>query len=645
MPCAVAGLFVCAALAALVVPGARLRLGPIRVSFGDASRLWFQAALAALVAVAAAPGALRRPAVVAAAVAAVLTAGAADSTVRRVGDGAEYLAMALQVAGGRAPSFSADDLRAVESRLAATPGFGDSRLVQPSFVGRDGRQDVAHFWLYPVLVAPVLAITERLGLHPGLAFTGLHLGLLTGLAWLLARRGDPMAAAVVAAGPLTWWVDKAHADVFLAVTIAAAMCLHPGRPVAALTAAGLAAAQNPATLPLLAVLGGATWADRHRLGPLVTRQALAAGTILASLHPLYYLWHLGRWSSLAGAVSGHVPSLRAIATPVLDPNLGLVPNAWAAVALCGLGAWVAPRRERLTVAAVALGVLAAAALTPNVNHGGSPGVSRYGVWLLAVTTPWIVTGARRVREWPAAVALVVLMASALSTWSVYRPALGERSGGGPSVLSAWIWTRWPSADAPLPEVFAERASRRDGRPPVPVAIEGCSKVLTRGDGTEAWWPFPCEPRTAPPECVAAEALCYADGQRVITPAPRQAGFSWDPVPERSWTVSRRGGLTDLAARIGGPAGTTPLGRARWIADAYDVQLPQIVEGPHGVAMWLRVEPGAAPTLTLRLDGETRVELRDTDTGETLVSESRVAGIHDLKLPVRRSLLLVAVVSR
>jgi len=62
VPCAVAGLFVCAALAALVVPGARLRLGPIRVSFGDASRLWFQAALAALVAVAAAPGGLGRPA-------------------------------------------------------------------------------------------------------------------------------------------------------------------------------------------------------------------------------------------------------------------------------------------------------------------------------------------------------------------------------------------------------------------------------------------------------------------------------------------------------------------------------------------------------------------------------------------------------
>lgn len=80
---------------------------------------------------------------------------ACSSTLRRVGDGGEYLAMALNLSGLHPPAISDDEMRGIERTFAAMgDGFVGLSLVNPDFRGADGRQDLIHFWLYPLLASP-----------------------------------------------------------------------------------------------------------------------------------------------------------------------------------------------------------------------------------------------------------------------------------------------------------------------------------------------------------------------------------------------------------------------------------------------------------------------------------------------------------
>src|SRR5207244_2850957 len=81
-----------------------------------------------------------------------------------------------------------------------------------SLEGRDGRFDFEHFWLYPLLASPAVAIARALHVHPAAGFTALNLALLILLVGLIARRGGREIAVLVACLML-WWVDKAHAEV------------------------------------------------------------------------------------------------------------------------------------------------------------------------------------------------------------------------------------------------------------------------------------------------------------------------------------------------------------------------------------------------------------------------------------------------
>jgi hypothetical protein len=109
------------------------------------------------------------------------------------------------------------------ARFARTPGFLVATLDQPLLVGADGRQDFPHFWLYSLLVAPIVAVADTIGVHPNHAFTIFNGALILLLSWWFIREQRPMAAALLVAGPLIWWIDKAHAEVFLFVTIAGAL--------------------------------------------------------------------------------------------------------------------------------------------------------------------------------------------------------------------------------------------------------------------------------------------------------------------------------------------------------------------------------------------------------------------------------------
>jgi hypothetical protein len=220
----------------------------------------------------------------------------------------------------------------------------------------------------------------------------LNLFLLAVLLWWLIRNGFATAAIVMAAGPLFWWIDKAHTEVFMFVMLAFAMLLLQRRPLAALVAAALASAQNPAAgIVLLSVVASVLVAR-----PRAVRLAAIAGVLaVASVMPAYYVWHLGVASPLGATLDWGIPGFRELLTPLIDPNLGLLPYAPVLVVLAGVGATRVPRQTLVVCLVATAALLVVFAQSGNMNHGGSPGMSRYGLWLLALMTPWVVRAWRR----------------------------------------------------------------------------------------------------------------------------------------------------------------------------------------------------------------------------------------------------------
>ena len=105
--------------------------------------------------------------------AALLVVLIVTSTPRHSGDAAEYLGMSNNLRQLRAPALNEAELaeaRALFQKWGSgydTPG---AFQAIPELRGDDGRQDFLHFWFYPLLAAPGLALTDALGRHPTYAF-------------------------------------------------------------------------------------------------------------------------------------------------------------------------------------------------------------------------------------------------------------------------------------------------------------------------------------------------------------------------------------------------------------------------------------------------------------------------------------------
>jgi hypothetical protein len=492
---------VCLILAAVVglTGGFATSIAGIELSATSPARLFFEASVLLLLGTLVSPKPARH---LIAFIALFLIAAAADSEVRRVGDGFEYLGMARNLARLSPPSLSADEASALTREMAALGDTTWDGVVIPTLRGADGRYDFPHFWLYSLAAAPFVALAAAAGVHPSHGFTVMNLVLVLGVCWLLARVGAGLAAVLFAALVL-WWIDKAHAEIFFAALTAAALLMRTTAPGASLVMLGAAAAQGP----VLAVLLAACVVEALARSPSkrIVIAAVAAFA-LAALHPLYYLWRLGIPSPLPDTIIAHMPSLRAFVTPLTDLNLGVFWFAPVLAVLTVAGMAAAIRRRQWDGLPVVIGtaaLLAAAAMVTNVNHGGTPGMSRYGLWVLSLLIPF----AAQVRPTPGwghlatagTVFTVIFAAFAL------HPRVADAGiTPTPTPLAAFVWTHVPSLDNPLPEVFVERVVHADGAAPLPVALPGGAKALIA--------------------CERPGALCYVNGDRIVA-APRQPGFS------------------------------------------------------------------------------------------------------------------------
>jgi hypothetical protein len=544
-------------LAAWTVGGGVWRLGPVSISLQRPLRSVGLAFALLLVreAVRDRPGGRARLRTLAL-LAALLAALTFDSHPRIVGDGQEYLAMAWNLGHGRPPALSGAERAEVERVLAL--GEGELSTGREALLGSDERQDFHHFWLYSAVVAPLLPGALAAGGTALAAFTLANAALLLVAAAVVQGRLGPAAMLVLFGGPLLWWLDKPHPEVFLVALLASALTVAPRRPGLALLLVGLAAAQNPV---FCLVLGLASlWAFGGGCVRRPPLSVLATAWGLACANPLYYLHHLGRAVPLRDTVLAHVPNWAELSAVVIDPNLGLLPG-WPALALlaavAGTGVLARgfrgeplPWREIALLSLAILTLLVAFSQPGNINHGGTRGMSRYALWLAPFAIPALA------RPWAAGdkarLALAALGAlSLVSAFQDYLPSRPERYLE-PTPLARWLWTRHPRFDRPLPEVFAERAW---GYPPlgsVPAGLPGCQMALVRGDDSPLGrWPLPCAPAEKPAWCRQAGVLCYAQadaGGYRFQRAPRQPTFQdaerhrwyWSGLPSAALAETLRG---------------------------------------------------------------------------------------------------------
>jgi len=562
----------------------------------------------------------------------LLAALIATSSPQRVGDAHEYLAMAMNMARFRAPALAPADLARIGAELGRQHFSGVPLTTHQELRDAAGHQDFFHFWFYSALAVPGLWVAHAVGAHPNYAFVALNLLLFLGALWVVSKRMAWWLAAALFCSPVLWWIDKSHTEVFTFSLLAIAFALLRDAPWWSMVALGAASTQNPPIAAVLVATGiaagmgreGATRDSRFRAGA-------AAATALALLHPVYYGWRWGLATpQLIKGTLARWPTIQEWGAVLWDPNLGLAFGApllvctivAAAVAvavvtrlrLADSGAWIG-----LTAAAV---FLLSFAQSTNINSGATPGMSRYGVWLIPLAIPilqqaGVVVPARRLR-WLAPVAL----ASCLWCAVAFQPRLPERCGT-PSRIASIIWARWPSIDNPLAEVFVERLSFAEPGL-APIATPGCTKVLL----IDGKWPVPCRPVPAPPWCATAGALCYAnrDGPGYLfVRAADPAGYPFERRRTWVWDASFTPGIERILQHVDWRTMrlVAPGEPGAMLSYAENVSWTYGIENGRDLLLYVR-QPRVGATLTLALPGSMTGALFDAETGEQ-IEALRVAG--------------------
>lgn len=580
---------------------------------------------------------------------------AAGSPLRIVGDGGEYLAMGLNLASLHRPALARQDIAEIQQTIGeAQPAFAAWDIRQSSIAGRDGRRDFLHSWIYPLLAVPALWMTQLVGASPLVAFTMTNVALLGLALWIALPRVGGAACVLLFGGPIVWWIDKAHTEVFTFSLLAVAFLLVRDRPWWSLLAAGAAAAQNPPIGLLVILIVAGQWIARRELlrdGRFQT--GLAAGLVLTVLPPTYtYLRH-GTPSLLVLANPAHVPSWTELLAVPFDPVIGLLANfpAFFVALVSGAGLIFFKRRTALFemeagVAAVcALGFLFAFGQAINVHHGATPSLSRYGLWLLPLAIP-ILSRAHEVGgvAWRAFLWSVATVSAAVSVF-VFHPGVPDNSRE-PTLAANFLWTRLPGWNNPLPEIFSEVWLQREERS-APISTPGCEKVLLIGRGDGSTFPVPCFPMPVPANCAIPGRLCYAnrDGARYRFELPGGSpahleGFTYQP--EWAWPAGSEKHVRDVFTRAEWwtlkPRSSGVLRYSR------DVQVFEF-EGPRRFLFVLRA-PGPNAELMLRLPSRMTGVLTDAETGQSISTMSYDGAPFEpwsVRLPAGFKVLLLSLV--
>ncbi|AYO94456.1 hypothetical protein AB8807_17950 [Xanthomonas campestris pv. olitorii] len=427
----------------------------------------------------------------------------------RVGDGAEYYAMERAISIEHRPYVQAPAWEDYE-RIRAS---GAIASLQPSEVLRHtylpltlgSGTDFNHFWLYPALAGVVGKIGDFVGLTSTTHahFMLLHATLLSGLILLCFRLhgflGVCASLVIVFSSPSLWYLNKVHTELFtIFLSIAAVACALRSRWTTAGLLLAVVTTQNisfiiPAFAACLIALMSFRNGAKPGLGAVWQVTGLCLATLTAALHPAYYFFRFGGLTPQlinVGADTSHLNPLSSLQY-LLDPDIGLLPNWPAGLAIIGGFAILFIRRQvkRPPGEAVALFIiylvaaLAAQAATNNINSGGTPGPARYGLWYLCLFYPLLVLAdfsrEGTAQKWIRGTWAVLILLGGMYAVKFYKP-WGPEAYTAPSRPAKWIYTHLPRLWDPAPEVFSERnAGIGENVPEGPALVFGpkCRKAL------------------------------------------------------------------------------------------------------------------------------------------------------------------------
>jgi hypothetical protein len=590
----------------------------------------------------------------------VIVAGAlafcliAGSSPRLIGDGREYLAQAVHFASFHGAAFRPADIPSLQAEIARIdPSLADWDLRASTVADSTRGRVFLHFWFYALLAAPFVWIAHAIGVSPLFAFTAVNLVLLAIALWVALPRVGVAAAVLLFTGPIIWWIDKAHTEIFTFTLLTITFALLKERPWWSMVAAGIASTQNPPiaiVIPLVFV--AAFIRDRRALVDRRVAAGILAGVAFALVHPAYTYVHHGTPSLLLQQTRPGVPTFQSLAAVLFDPTLGLIGNFPMFLVVVTVGLAVLARRapravvsDGMLVATITAAVfLISFSRTTNMHHGGTPSVSRYALWLIPLAIPLLASlNADNRRAWRHFLWGAAII-SALVSVVAFHPSVPQNSRE-PTWLATFLWTRLPAWNNPLPEVFIETELHVD-EPMIPVATARCEKILIAGeDSRNGMWPSPCYPAPVPPACQSPGTLCYAN----------LAGRRYEFVPVRSETIGppavRRDSVWPpesvphvqrLYDAWNWPAMLTHAAPPVVVRAAQNVSVESIGSDDQFILVLRNPAPGAV--IRLRPAAPLRTVLVDALTGDTLRAEQydgNQEGLVVIDLPDRFEMLLFA----
>lgn len=583
-----------------------------------------------------------------------LVALIATSPPRAIGDGGEYLAMALDMGAGSGPWLTNDDAARLRPALATVDGVRDWDPASVAHQSRDGTRDFVHFWFYPALAAPLVRAAAAAGMSPVHGFAALNVLLLTIAFCVAVPRIGPVLAWLLCAGPVLWWIDKPHTEVFTFSLLSLAALLLAESPGWAIAAAGVAATQNP---PIFVVVPAALLA-MALTRPALLRSAgvwagVAGAAALLGAHMLYYALRHDTPFLLLGATRGVWPNLTELMVVPFDTNLGLFPTFPALTLLIVVAVLALVWRPQtwwtpdVLLSVIVLPVfLVSFTQTTNVHHGGTPGLSRYGVWLVPLAIP-VLRAARSVSAgWLNRLAIALAIPSVIASALIFHPRHPDNYRE-PTALAQFLWTRYPSVTNPLPEIFGDVLTPGI-EPTLPIATASCEKVLLVGRGeAQGMWPIPCYPAEVPLHCRTPEALCYAnrtaDGYR-FSPTRDPAGPRFKFAGDRTWSRASEAVVRRILDELGWPTLRSPDADASMIVGSRGIELVRSLEASDRMFV-----------VAVRTAGDAEIDVRrsarmswrlidpetDTETGQISFRGANAETLR-VRLPAKRPFVILVV---
>ena len=413
----------------------------------------------------------------------------------RIGDGNDYLISTVAFAETHRPFITQGLIDRFNALLRREPlhngyavvGPRDYGFLAPVYGPAGPTYEPAHFWFLGLLTAPFYWLTRATGLNFAHSYTMLAVALWIAVILAAARlHGDSgviAATILLVCSPAIWYIDKAHSEFLtLSAVLSALILADRDHPLWAALAISLAATQNPALSPLVAVLlAWGLWRRRKSLTSADLTIA-AAAVALTALSPAYYYVRHGILNPLiaAGYSKATAISVRRIVTLFFDPDIGLYPNwpfglllilggAAALLRRDGRGAVARFWRQKPSLCAFLGAFLLieplAHASQYHVNTGGTVHVWRYGLWYVPLHYPIVRGALRRAAliglspwRWAGGTAAALLAVSAIwfndVTFAPQKPEVYWVE----SPAARGLYSHAPSLFDPVPSIFVSRTA-------------------------------------------------------------------------------------------------------------------------------------------------------------------------------------------